>query len=396
MRRRLLVGGGLLAALCVAVALARGGGRDTPWRRTAERLATLPYVDWSDSGGGGQGRRSGTLRLDAERAAPGVNLYASEVEPGAWVVDLEGRRVHRFQDRREEPTNWKLVKPLPDGTFAALVAGGTILAFDARSRLLWEVTSGFHHDFDVAADGRLYAPAFRTRRLAALSRVYPIRDDGLEIWGPDRRLERRLSFGELVAREPELLAAARAHDRRLLDWRLDLLHTNTVEVLERDVAWPAGPRWPAGSVLVCWRNLDTVAVVDPRSEEILWHWGRGVLERPHQPTLLADGRLLVFDNGSRRGWSRVLEVDPPTGRILWEYTADPPASFFTASRGAAQRLANGNTLIVESGSGRAFEVTPAGDVVWEYLDPRLRDPWFGPPERATIYRMQRLAPENLD
>ena len=34
-----------------------------------------------------------------------------------------------------------------------------------------------------------------------------------------------------------------------------------------------------------------------------------------------------------------------------------------------QRLPNGNTQIAEATSGRIFEVTPEGEIVWEYVDP---------------------------
>jgi hypothetical protein len=47
------------------------------------------------------------------------------------------------------------------------------------------------------------------------------------------------------------------------------------------------------------------------------------------------------------------------------------AEFYTAFMGNAQRLWNGNTHITESATGRLFEVTPAGEVVWEYILP-----WF--------------------
>jgi len=389
---RLAVGALLIALL--AALLLRGGGRDTSLRRGLERLKSLPYLAWTaaDAGPGG----GGAAPQATERAWPGVNLYASESASGAWAVDLAGRRVFELEDRRPEPTIWKLVEPLPGGGFGVLAAGGTILAVDGRSRRLWSVTSTFHHDFDVTSDGRLVAPAFHTRRVAALAPVRPVRDDVLEVYDRDRRLVDRVSAAELVQQEPELLARARAVDHRLLDWRLDVFHTNTVEVLDREVAWPGGPRWPAGAVLVCWRNLDTVAVVDLEGRRILWHWGAGELERPHHPTLLADGRLLVFDNGTRRGWSRVVEVDPGRREIVWEYRADPPEAFFTSSRGAAQRLPNGNTLIVESDAGRAFEVTRQGETVWEYLDPRVRRDWLGRTERATIYRMLRLDRTELE
>ncbi len=38
-------------------------------------------------------------------------------------------------------------------------------------------------------------------------------------------------------------------------------------------------------------------------------------------------------------------------------------------RSAQERLPNGNTLITESDGGRLLEVTPAGEIVWEYLNP---------------------------
>lgn len=393
-RLGLRLAAGVVLLLAVGAVVRLGASRDTPLRREIERLKSLPYLGWTAAGPGAD---DAPVAPSADpRAWPGVNLYASEAAPGARAVDLEGRLVFELSDRREEPTIWKLVKPLPGGGFGALVAGGTILAVDGRSRLLWSLTSRFHHDFDVTGDGTLVAPSFHTHRIPALAWVYPIWDDMLEVYDSERRLVDRVSSGALIQQVPELLERARSLDHRLLDWRLDIFHTNTVEVLEREVSRPGGPRWPAGSILLCWRNLDTVAVVDLEARRVLWHWGPGELEHPHHPTLLPDGRLLVFDNGVRRGWSRVVEVDPGSGRIVWEYRGDPPESFFTQSRGAAQRLPNGNTLIVESDDGRAFEVTRDGETVWEYFDPRVREDWLGRSERATVYRMLRLDREELE
>jgi outer membrane protein assembly factor BamB len=101
---------------------------------------------------------------------------------------------------------------------------------------------------------------------------------------------------------------------------------------------------------------------------------------------LENGNILIFDNGRRRKYSRVIEFDPRVGKIVWQYKADPPGEFFSSTRGSAQRLANGNTLITESDKGRAFEVTPAGAVVWEFwsTDRRAENK-----ERGAIYRMNR-------
>ena len=37
--------------------------------------------------------------------------------------------------------------------------------------------------------------------------------------------------------------------------------------------------------------------------------------------------------------------------------------------GTTERLSNGNTMITETNNGRAFEVTPAGEIVWEFFNP---------------------------
>ena len=93
---------------------------------------------------------------------------------------------------------------------------------------------------------------------------------------------------------------------------------------------------------------------------------------------------MIFDNGRARQYSRVVEVDPRTDKIVWQYQPDNPRSFFSDSRGAAQRLPNGNTLITESDRARAFEVTADGNTVWTFRNP-LRN---SRRQSATIVRME--------
>jgi hypothetical protein len=54
----------------------------------------------------------------------------------------------------------------------------------------------------------------------------------------------------------------------------------------------------------------------------------------------------------------------------------------------AARLPNGNTLVSESDSGRAFELTPEKEIVWEYLNPQRA----GPNREliATLFEVVRL------
>ena len=63
------------------------------------------------------------------------------------------------------------------------------------------------------------------------------------------------------------------------------------------------------------------------------------------------------------------------------------APFYTDIMGKHQWLPNGNLLITESRQGRAFEINPQGEVVWEYMnyvDRRVVD---------LVEEVQRLPPE---
>ncbi len=74
----------------------------------------------------------------------------------------------------------------------------------------------------------------------------------------------------------------------------------------------------------------------------------------------------VDDNGNY-----IIENNKPFGpeKPTWQYMATDTLSFFSSFISGAQRMKNGNTLIDEGARGRFFEVTPEGNIVWEYLNP---------------------------
>jgi len=53
----------------------------------------------------------------------------------------------------------------------------------------------------------------------------------------------------------------------------------------------------------------------------------------------------------------------------WKYIAPDTLSFYGSFISGANRMQNGNTFIIEGPKGRFFEVTPKGEIVWEYLNP---------------------------
>ena len=81
----------------------------------------------------------------------------------------------------------------------------------------------------------------------------------------------------------------------------------------------------------------------------------------HDPELLPNGHILLFDNHgnylSPEGISRVIEIDPNTLGIVWQYAGTATRPLASDIRSEQQRLPNGNTLIVESDGGRLVEVT---------------------------------------
>jgi outer membrane protein assembly factor BamB len=149
--------------------------------------------------------------------------------------------------------------------------------------------------------------------------------------------------------------------------------------------------------LLAFRDIDRIAVVDVDRQRLVWEWGSGEMIGPHDPWLLENGNVMVFDNGSRpidahaRAYSRVVEVDPRTGEIVWQYPREPDAKFFSPSRGGAQPLPNGNVLITESTKGHVFEVTRDGELVWDFWNPDFRSE---DGLRRTIYRMRRMSMES--
>ena len=151
-------------------------------------------------------------------------------------------------------------------------------------------------------------------------------------------------------------------------------------------------------VLVSFRNISTVCIIEKSTGELKWKLGYDVLSQQHDPNELSNGNILVFDNGGHRSnvalsFSRVIEIDPKTKEIAWEYRDTPPYNFFSPYISGARRLTNGNTHITEGQFGRMFQVTKGGAVVWEYINPYFDpgpDGWLVNSGRPTISQRRFL------
>jgi len=202
--------------------------------------------------------------------------------------------------------------------------------------------------------------------------------------------------------------------------RGDWLHLNTLSVLGENHWYDetGDERFNPENIMISSRGANFIAIISRATGNIVWRVGPDFLEGTpeyklgqfvgqHHPHMIpkglpGEGNILVFDNGGtsgfggptgfpryKRDYSRVIEFNPVTFEIVWQYGAESGDEFFFSHNiSSAQRLPNGNTLITEGANGRVFEVTPDKEIVWEFLSP------MGPAGRHTpVYRAYRIPPE---
>jgi hypothetical protein len=366
----------------------------------AEAIKSLPYASFDPQE---KEKRDGVIEYRKEASDPGLNLYNSYYQPGAVLLDMDGHVLHRWRPESGGP-HWHFVRLLSNGDLLVCVEDEMMMRLDWNSRVLWKTPMRTHHDIAVAANGDIYTLTGAEEMVTLRGVRAPVINEYIDILdGSTGTLKRRLSLFDLFRREISPAAIGRIYGQ-ILDpqdyfWRapqlkrkgrpilrrltgFDIFHANALKLIDRTIEGVCRE----GDLLVSLRALDGIAVIDPVRGALRWIWGPGEIEEPHDPSLLEDGRILVFDNGTRRKFSRVVEFDPRTRSIVWEYHDLGAVPFYSSWGGAAQRLFNGNTLITESDAGRVFEVTRGGEKVWVYMNP---DDGAGG-KRATIYRMTRI------
>jgi hypothetical protein len=214
--------------------------------------------------------------------------------------------------------------------------------------------------------------------------------------------------------------------------REDWAHGNDVNWLGWNKWWYQhyDGRFHPENIIADFRSLNTTIIIARyddkygkwKSGDIVWQLGPdystasdnykvGQIIGQHMAHMIpmympGEGNILLFDNGGQAGYgalihgledadgekmghwpnkfrnfSRVLEINPLTKQVEWEYTQPKPTQdlnkdgfcrgnerrFYSNVMSGCQRLPNGNTLITEADTGRLFEVTCKGEVVWEFL-----------------------------
>ncbi len=288
----------------------------------------------------------------------------------------------------------------PNGDLLAIYVGfGTpwgqgIVKMNKDSELIWKYLEQVHHDLDVGEDGRIYVLTHKieTETRPGLEQFEPpIIDDRLAILSEDGEELKSISILEAFRDSPfaNVLDLQNSYTSKG-----DVSHANGVEVVRPSLA-DEFPMAEEGQVLLSFREIDAIALLDPDTEQIVWAL-RGPWHHQHDPDLLDNGNILIFDNEgdlSRGGLSRILEFNPSTLEVVWSYDSQVDEIFCSQVRGTQQRLPNGNTLITESENGRLIEVTPDKNIAWEYYIPFVGE---NDGELVKIvYPSPRYAPQDL-
>jgi hypothetical protein len=339
----------------------------------------------------------GVTVYDPKLADNGLTLYSSGGDQKVRLISMTGEVVHEWylpyskiwdesaavkHPQPDSDIYVEKAKLLPNGDLIAIYVavgdspwGYGMVKMDKDSKVIWKYLQQTHHDFDIGPDGRIYALTHEIRDdvVPGQEHLAPPRiDDYAVVLSPDGKQLKKVWLLGALAKSPY------ANFLSTVPWYIakgkgDYLHTNSITVITKDEAsrlpGASADIAPGSEVLLSFREIGTLALLDLDRDRIVWAL-RGPWLRQHDAEALPDGHLMVFDNEGRGDdTSRVLEFDPHTLQITWRYAGDPKHAFFSRVRSAEQRLPNGNTLITESDGGRLLEVTPAGEIVWEYVNP---------------------------
>ncbi|MGX6995545.1 aryl-sulfate sulfotransferase [Pediococcus acidilactici] len=212
----------------------------------------------------------------------------------------------------------------------------------------------------------------------------------------------------------------------------DYLHVNCMSYLGPNKWYDAGDeRFKPTNIIFDSREANILAILDKDTGKIVWRIGPDFNASPELKKLgwiigqhhlhmiprglPGEGNLLVFDNGgwagyglpnpaspigtknATRDYSRVIEFDPTTLKVVWEVTpkdfghAIPvdASKFYSPYVSSAQRLPNGNTLIDEGSDGRLIEITNEKEIVWEWISPYYSHTEPDQPKNNMVYRAYR-------
>jgi outer membrane protein assembly factor BamB len=267
------------------------------------------------------------------KAYQGYTLFAPLSGGGVWLVDMQGRFVHHWEVDHLPAAHGVLLpngnllyagKP-PDAPLEFGGIGGELLELDWDGNVLWKYEDPYmHHDFHRLPNGNtmvlrwVKTPDDITAKVkggvSGTEREGVMWADSFREITPEGKVVWEWLGYEHLDPEDDAICP--------LCWRAEWTHANSCSGTHD------------GNVITALLTLNAIVIIDKATGDFKWRWGAEELAHPHNPNMLDNGNILVFDNGSHRPSS--------------------PTNPYGMMGGP---------------SGRFFEVTPDKELVWEYINP---------------------------
>jgi hypothetical protein len=320
----------------------------------------------------------GLAFCDSRLAYGGFTLFTPVEGTGVYLIDMQGRQVNQWEMEYQPGCygellyNGKLLYAgrVADGPLADIEgAGGILLEVDWNGHVTWEYKDPYlHHAFY----------RMKNENTLVLKWIEVPNKIAEQVQGGDTESEREgVMWGDMIQE-------IKPNGKVVWEWiaheHMDPKVFQRCPICPRDTWLHANAcvELPDGNILTSFAKINTVAIIHKRSGDIKWYWGgKGELAHQHSPSHLENGNVLIFDNGFHpqgmaTNYSRLLEVNPKKNEMVWSYEGPKGGEWksvpYSSMYSNCQRLPNGNTLACEGTTGRIFEVTSGGDLVWEYVN----------------------------
>lgn len=323
-----------------------------------------------------------------------------------YLLDLYGRPVHQWKTefsgfysvlRENGNLVTSLISPIDTKNYPSGGRTGIIQELDWNGKLVWEYRHEMlHHDFDIMPNGNIVATIWQKtpKNIAAQVKGGVA---GTEFKGDmydDEIVE--------INREGKVVWSWKAHDN--LDVNLDGLNSQSTRANWTNINgikyMNKNPIDGGEGYLVSFRAASEVIMISKATGKIIWRSPKGLLGGQHDPTLLENGNVLIFNNNIYQAFSPVpagssiIEINPITNEVVWELGNGPKgvehSKLYSFLVGGAQRLPNGNTLFVDGHKGHLFEVTSDKKIVWDLVS-TYKTPALGLFDNTTIFKARRYA-----
>ena len=368
----------------------------------------------------------GVLAYDASKSFGGYTLYTPHRGgTKTWLIDLEGNVVHEWDHNGREAF---MAEMLPNGNLLRAEQGpdspvtfggwhGTLREYDWEGNIVWEYTvrdkdKVAHHGFDRLPNGNTALLIWERRPWDEIiekgrdPKDPTIYRDGFTY--PDGTVLQDIWPDAIIEVTPAGEIAWEFHVMDHVGTQQNQWDPNYHLPYGYRPAYMAGPDWThwnsirynakTDQYLVNSRDWGEMYIIDRKTKKMVWRWGNPyawgggtkeqgyarsgdqILFGSHDCNWLPNGNVSIFDNGTMRpsgNYSAAYEIERDGtftgGKIVWQFKTRCPNSFYSAYQSSAQKLPNGNWQITSTAHGHIFEVTPEGELAWEFINPMHGD-----------------------